>query len=315
MIKKVLIPSDPILFKQELLKTKQAKRILLYKDGRAKVENWNASKFTPSSDLMGNIDSQLGHRKDRLEILEAIYEVEYTSSSFVLSDTKTIPTLIADVPASLYHVARAEDVPLTEDVVLICKTLEEEYASVIHFVKSLPLQVECKYIPIIISNKELMQDSPDGGEKILGAFFASNKPYIEIYYRNADSRNPAEIKKCLAHEYLHYLHYVYAGEKYEETSKELKEGLADFFGVLYSIYRGQKDDIKVAQNRYNRWIKNFGTYWAYANALYFYEVHGKKMKFSSDYKKYEIHGSIGKFIQVFGSTRHPDDAYNAMKES
>lgn len=76
MIKKVLIPSDTTLFKQKLLKTKQAKRILLYKDGSAKVEMWNADKFTSSSDLMGNIDSQLWHRKDRDEIIEAIYEID-----------------------------------------------------------------------------------------------------------------------------------------------------------------------------------------------------------------------------------------------
>lgn len=76
MIKKVLIPSDPKQFKQELLRTKRAKRILLYKDGSAKVEMWNADKFKPTSNLMGNMDSQLWHRKDTAEIIEAIYEIE-----------------------------------------------------------------------------------------------------------------------------------------------------------------------------------------------------------------------------------------------
>ena len=37
---------------------------------------WNADKFKPTSNLMGNIDSQLWHRKDAVEILEAIYEIE-----------------------------------------------------------------------------------------------------------------------------------------------------------------------------------------------------------------------------------------------
>ena len=76
MIKKVLIPSDPKQFKQELLRRKRAKRILLYRDGSAKVEMWNADKFKPTSNLMGNIDSQLWHRKDTAEIIEAIYEIE-----------------------------------------------------------------------------------------------------------------------------------------------------------------------------------------------------------------------------------------------
>ncbi len=75
MIKKILIPGDPVLFKQALLKTKCAKRTIIYKDGSEKVEWWDAYKFTPSSNLMGNISSQLWHRRDKAEIIEAIYEI------------------------------------------------------------------------------------------------------------------------------------------------------------------------------------------------------------------------------------------------
>ena len=182
MIKKVLIPSDTVLFKQELLKTKQAKRILLYKNGCAKVERWNASKFTVASDLMANIDSQLGHRIERDEILEAIYEIEYTSFPVVRSDSKPmVRSAVVIHESSLYHVSRAEDVPLTADVALVCETLEQEYASILRFAEMLLPPMELKYIPIIISSEEPMMDSPDGGDKILGAFFASEKPYIEIY--------------------------------------------------------------------------------------------------------------------------------------
>ena len=89
MIKKVLIPSDPKQFKQELLKIKRARKTLVYKDGRVKVEIWNAYKFKPTSNLMGNIDSQLWHRKDTSEIIEAIYEIEYLDNlgSNCLKDT------------------------------------------------------------------------------------------------------------------------------------------------------------------------------------------------------------------------------------
>ena len=38
MIKKILIPGDPVLFKQALLKTQWAKRTIIYKDGSDKVE-------------------------------------------------------------------------------------------------------------------------------------------------------------------------------------------------------------------------------------------------------------------------------------
>lgn len=236
--------------------------------------------------------------------------------NFAFSATKPITISCATSHSlSWYHVSRAEDVPLTADVAFICAILEQEYASVVSFAEKLFPQSEFKYIPIVISNKEPMQDSPDGGEKILGAFFASNKPYIEIYYRNADPHDAASFRKCLAHEYMHYLHYVYADKKYDDAKNELKEALADFFGVLYSIHRGQKDDLKVAKARYDSWKKNFGTYWPYANAFYFYQVHCKAMKFSSDYKQYEEYGCIGKFVQVFRSTIYPDDAYKAMKEN
>ena len=86
MINKVLIPGNPILFKPELLKRKRAKRTLFYKDGSVKIEMWNADRFKPSSDLMNNIDSQLWRRKDKAEIVKAIYEIVDLDDGFI--DTK-----------------------------------------------------------------------------------------------------------------------------------------------------------------------------------------------------------------------------------
>lgn len=76
MINKILIPSDPALFKKLLLITKQAKRTLIYTDGSVKVEMWDANKFTSNSNIMNNISSQLWHRKDKTYIVKAIYEIE-----------------------------------------------------------------------------------------------------------------------------------------------------------------------------------------------------------------------------------------------
>lgn len=75
MILKTLIPSDRVLFKTLLLKTHRAKRTIIYKDGSVKVEIWDASNFTPNSNLMNNISSQLWHRKDKAHIVEAVYEI------------------------------------------------------------------------------------------------------------------------------------------------------------------------------------------------------------------------------------------------
>ncbi len=89
MIQKILIPHDPAVFKQELLKRKRAKRTLIYKDGSVKVEVWNASRFAPSSDLMGNIDSQLWKRQDKAKIVKAVYEIEDLSHDDFFNDVET----------------------------------------------------------------------------------------------------------------------------------------------------------------------------------------------------------------------------------
>lgn len=219
--------------------------------------------------------------------------------------------------ASRYHVARANGVPLTEDVAFVAQTLEQEYASIVQFAKDVLFpsgvcHIPFDYIPVIISDETPFQDSPDGKEKVLGTFFPSEKPYIEIYYRNGNARNPAQFRKCLAHEYLHYLHYAYAGAEFYNAKKELKEALADFFGVLYSVYRHGKDDLAIAKSRYALWEKNFGTYWPYAYALHFCRVGGKTMEYASDYSQYVRQRSVGKFVQIFCSTPHPDDAFDDL---
>jgi hypothetical protein len=232
---------------------------------------------------------------------------------FAFSTTKSISTIsVTSVTSTYYHVARAKDVPLTPEVELVCQTLEQEYAKIIQFAKKLRLRGSFDAIPIIISNETPEQDSPEGGENVLGRFFGSIKPYIEIYYRNFKPHDAAKIRNCLAHEYLHYLHFTYAGIEYDNAKKELKEGMADFFGFIYSINLNGKDDLKIAKNRYNSWKRNFGSYWPYASALYFLRICGNEMKYSTKYDNYVKYGCIGKFVQVFLSTEHPDDAYLAM---
>jgi len=71
------IPSDEKIFKQELLKTRRAKRTWYYKDNNI-IDEWDASKFTIESNLKGNILSnnkirawrETGLIKVKFEILE-----------------------------------------------------------------------------------------------------------------------------------------------------------------------------------------------------------------------------------------------------
>lgn len=91
---------------------------------------------------------------------------------FAFSFTKPIAIFpSAHHSSSQYHVSRAEDVPLTTEIEIICQTLEQEYANIIRFAEILLVQEGFKYIPIIISNEAPMRDSPQGGENVLGRFF------------------------------------------------------------------------------------------------------------------------------------------------
>ena len=232
---------------------------------------------------------------------------------FVVSTaTSSVRSSSTHISSPQYHVSRARGVELNECVEFICEVVDREYASVIQFAKKLQIGNDFRSIPIIISDETPKDEAPDGLANRLGAFFPSSKPYIEIYHRNFESKNAAAVRNCLAHEYFHYLHYSFAGAEYGNASKDLREGLADFFCVLFSIYCNEKDDLRITKNRYNRWKKHFGTFWPYSNALHFYRVHGGEMKYSSNYDEYLSHGSIGKFVQVFGCTEHPRDAYDAM---
>lgn len=57
-----LEPSDPDIFKQELLLTKQAIIETSFSDGRVERKPWNASRFSVSSNVFGNLRSRPEYR-------------------------------------------------------------------------------------------------------------------------------------------------------------------------------------------------------------------------------------------------------------
>jgi hypothetical protein len=71
-------PSNQRLFEHELIRTKQARRIIFYKNNRIENHIWNANNFTERSSLIGNIRSnnlirrwrELGIVKIRFEIID-----------------------------------------------------------------------------------------------------------------------------------------------------------------------------------------------------------------------------------------------------
>lgn len=57
-----LEPSDPVVFKQELLVSKRAEIETIYSDGRVERKLWNASRFNTNSNLFGNLRSRQEYR-------------------------------------------------------------------------------------------------------------------------------------------------------------------------------------------------------------------------------------------------------------
>ena len=238
------------------------------------------------------------------------------------------------------------DVPVDEKDEALRKALEDEYPKILQFAQDI-LGAEHSYIPVYLSKKT--EDSCYDASKsflkklekklregkrlndleamifqtkqirfpILGRFINGDTPYIEIYYRNLPSglkRIPSAFN-CLAHEYMHFLHFAYARTSWRATAfhnKRVKEALADFFAVLYSIHRAGKYDVEVANDRYNTWKNLEGSGWPYAYALYFYQVKGDKMQFSSSILDYEKFGCVDKFRDVFKVTPKVMDAYNNL---
>lgn len=68
-----LIPSDPDVFEKELLNKKKAKITLIYADGHALEDKWDARKYT--SNLMKRINDKLWNEPDRDHIVKAVFEV------------------------------------------------------------------------------------------------------------------------------------------------------------------------------------------------------------------------------------------------
>lgn len=59
-----LDPSNPENFKQELLKTKTAKIVSYYSNGRTEEKTWSASRFSASSNVMRNLRSRPEFRSE-----------------------------------------------------------------------------------------------------------------------------------------------------------------------------------------------------------------------------------------------------------
>jgi hypothetical protein len=172
-----------------------------------------------------------------------------------------------------------------------------------------------------ISKEDILDilNSESFTEHIAGEFIQDQQPYIIIYYNvingNGSNELIANVSKVLAHEYMHYMEYIYclAHGVSSYTNKFLSEAMADFFGFIYSIKCKTAASIAIAQKRYYLWEDRFGSCWPYAEALHFCTVNGSYLRFSNEYNKYVKHGCEAKLKEVFHRSLDANTAYKTLK--
>lgn len=246
------------------------------------------------------------------------------------------------------NIKYADNVLPEQQVPQLCGRLESEYNKIIEFARHIlgdcfsdyfpehirvELRKECpskiylnddkyvtKKVNELIKKREIVTEKEISQilrfEDRIAGLFIDKTPHIVIYFNQfyADTWDEyiAKIAKTLAHEYAHYLEYAYCkvndSKSYQDAC--VSEAIADFFGVLYSVYSKGIYNLQVAKDRYNKWVERFGSDWPYAYALYFYKVAGTEKAFSNDFDEYGE--SIQKLIRVFKATPNGSDAFNKL---
>ena len=251
------------------------------------------------------------------------------------------------------HVKYENDVSMEERIPGLCELLECEYECVIGFVRELfgdYFADELQRIPIVLSKKRVTRRyrrsekdyyrirselekknkkiSNEEAEKlwyfvetVLGMFHPETKPYITLYYKSVDAIWWAEYKaiisQVLAHEYAHFLDYQQCNSDAHIAFKDkrVSEGLADFFGFLYSLKRserGGKYDTVIAQKRNEKWEEQLHGEWVYAFAWYFRKVAGLIMPDSNKLDFYKEKECVDKLFSVLISTHDPEKAFDIL---
>ena len=124
----------------------------------------------------------------------------------------------------------------------------------------------------------------------------------------------AQIANTFAHEYLHFLEFYYcvSHKAMSSKSENVSEALADFFSMLYSLNKADKEDLDVARKEYSAWKRYWGSNWPYAYAICFYWVNGNEEGYTNQFSEYNRLGIIRKFIDVFQKTPTPYKAETCL---
>ena len=103
----------------------------------------------------------------------------------------------------------------------------------------------------------------------------------------------------------------------EQIAKRVKESLADFFGMLYSLHRAGLKDKKYAYSRYESWERCYGTDWPYAYARCYYYNNDLECPvfYSDDVHEYKYNGCKELFNKVLKiSAQSMPNAYKVLTD-
>ena len=161
-------------------------------------------------------------------------------------------------------------------------------------------------------------------------FENGSTPYIEIFYCNTTRTDVEDYKalmaNCLAHEYFHFLHDLYAQNQFQYksfTRDAVIEGLADFFSVYYNNYRAHNSNsnsdydftdslMKLSEQKYNHWDDMYGSSWPYAYAIDVFNTNGKQYS----YMLVSDDAVLLKFNNVLHTSKNSmDEAYNKLTDT
>lgn len=239
--------------------------------------------------------------------LENHYECIMDYSSKYLSFSKSLGEKIKRIPVILSPEHKTETIHISKEM------MSEK---IVNYVRNSKNEVNKKEI-LDILNKSSCKNIITG--EFCSKFNEETTPHIVLYYNEIRGDTSQElIANCamvLAHEYMHYLEYLYCLENgvKEYSNRYLSESMADFFSLLYSIKCDTYEFNEAASHRYNEWTRNYYYSWPYSEALYFYRVNNVEMPYSSLYDEYDQHGSIQKLKDVFKSCLDSKIAYDLLK--
>ena len=318
-MKITFVPEDKDIFKNKIIETKCAIRLIEYIDGTISEDLWRIQNFNNTSELIQNIISQSWYRKYKFNIKQVVLIAgnaqTIESLNFFKGSVKkgpkqkliTHPWQGRDENRELVYYN--DNVDINKRVEGLCEKLEIEYIEYLrHFASYifrdiidgdfyLPKVVLCKECPSEIwTNSDSFVTRKVNelikkrwfGTRIGGEFIHNPQPLIKIYFNQFDSADWdeyfAEISQTLAHEYMHYLEYEYCRKSGNKSFNDanVSEALADFFSVIYSLSRGTNKFVITDKDRIDVAEKRYNEWikWDDSGWPYAYALYFMKKRIS-----------------------------------